>query len=103
MRILVCGSRTWTDTLAIEARLSQLPACSTVIHGAVQEADAIAGSLAARLGLSVEAYPADWAQYGRSAGFLRNRKMLDTRPDLVIAFWDGRSRRTQDCIEEAGR
>ena len=103
MRVLVCGSRTWTDARAIGARLSRLPAGTTIIHGAARGADSLAGRAAARLRLPVEASPADWAGEGRAAGFLRNRRMLDTRPNLVLAFWDGRSRGTLDCVEEATR
>jgi hypothetical protein len=51
-------------------------------HGA----DTIAGSVADRLGWPVEAHPADWRRYGKSAGFKRNLAMLDTHPILVIAF-----------------
>ena len=42
-----------------------------------------------------------WEIYGRSAGALRNRAMLDLKPDLVLAFRVAMSSGTTDCIDEA--
>lgn len=87
MKVLVCGSRAWTDAAVILRRLSGLPRGSTVIHGDARGADRIAAQIAARLGFKVEAFPANWSRYGKSAGLVRNGEMLDKSPDLVIAFW----------------
>lgn len=41
--------------------------------------------------IRVEEYPADWARFGKSAGYLRNKQMLEEgKPDLVVAFPGGR-------------
>jgi hypothetical protein len=111
MRVLVCGSRDWGDRRTISRRLQQLPPYAVVIHGAAsrkvdgieQSADMIADEVATLLRLRVERYPADWDFYGRTAGFVRNLAMLDTQPDLVIAFQRGHSRGTQHTITEAQR
>jgi len=48
------------------------------------------------------AFPADWHQYGRSAGPIRNYKMLkEGQPDCVIAFLHENSRGTRHMIEIA--
>jgi hypothetical protein len=60
------------------------------------------GRIAARLGYEVEVFEADW-RLGRRAGPERNVRMLDTKPDLVLAFWDGQSRGTRHTISEARR
>ena len=39
-------------------------------------------------------------KYGRAAGPLRNEKMVECA-DLVVAFWDGRSRGTKSLIKYA--
>ena len=44
---------------------------------------------------------ANWNEDGKRAGILRNLRMLDQKPDLVIAFWDGQSTGTQHTITEA--
>jgi len=101
LRVLVAGSRTWDDGASIEQVLSSLPRGSTVIHGAARGADQLAGTIAARLGFGVQEYPADWRGKGRAAGIIRNLQMLDTGPDKVIAFWDGKSTGTGHTIDEA--
>lgn len=46
-------------------------------------------------------YRADWDTHGKAAGPIRNRVMLDEGPDILLAFWDGKSRGTKDCINAA--
>jgi hypothetical protein len=103
--VLVCGSRGWTDELAITRRLELLSAeVTTIMHGnARRGADALADEAARTLGYDVCAVPADWKQYGRRAGVIRNSAMLDRCPALVIAFWDGESPGTAHTINEALR
>lgn len=71
------------------------------MHGAARGADRIAARYAESLGYEVENYPADWKKHGRRAGVIRNLTMLDLGPELVIAFWNGRSRGTKNTIDEA--
>jgi hypothetical protein len=61
----------------------------------------MADHAALMLGLDSERYAADWKQYGKRAGILRNLQMLDQRPDLVLAFQRNGSRGTQHTIDEA--
>lgn len=59
----------------------------TVIHGAAKGADSIAGEVAAELGFTVIACPPDWKRYGRAAGLVCNKQMLqEYQPQLVLAF-----------------
>jgi hypothetical protein len=103
MRVLVCGSRSWDDAAEIAEALKRLPRGSTVIHGGARGADQLAGTVAAKLGFEVEVYPADWSAYGKRAGFIRNMEMIDTQPDRVVAFWDGRSTGTKHTLDLARR
>lgn len=101
-RILVTGSRDWTDRDIIRKVLSWLPPGSTVVHGAARGADTIAAEEAKALGLTVEAHPADWKRHGKAAGPIRNQKMIDAGPyDAVFAFPLPDSIGTRDCIERA--
>lgn len=105
-RILVCGDRRWTERGRIYTVLSALRGKSvTIIHGAARGADTLAGDVAGGLGFIVVPVPADWAKYGRAAGPIRNRQMLDMQPDLVIAFHHDlpNSKGTKDCVLEARR
>lgn len=101
MRVLICGSRTWSDVMAIAERIRQLPADAFVISGGARGADTCADYFARYRGLGTRVYPANWDVYGVRAGIVRNRQMLDSNPDLVIAFWDGESRGTKHTIDEA--
>jgi SLOG family YspA-like protein len=96
MRLLVCGSRDWTDINRLWATLDPLiPAIDVVIEGGARGADLMAAAWANHRGIAVERYPADWKAYGKAAGYKRNEQMLaEGRPDLVIAFPLGESRGT---------
>lgn len=112
MRILVCGGRTFgvasgeADFLrqsldAIAAKLRP----SILIHGGQSGADSLAGEWAASNGVKVLAFPvlqADWIAHGRSAGPMRNSRMIrEGKPDQVVAFPGDRG--TRDMVRQARR
>jgi len=110
MRVIVCGSRGWHDRKRIADRLYDLPVTSTIVHGGARGADRIAHQEAEKLGLLIEAHPADWDGFTREdaeewgkkgAGRKRNAKMVALGADLCLAFWDGRSTGTQDTMDRA--
>ena len=103
MKVVVCGSREWDEPLAIKHRLHKLPRGTTIIHGAAHGADTYAGLYARAMGFPVEEFPADRKTHGKRAGILRNLKMLDQKPDLVLAFQVNHSRGTQHTIDQAKR
>lgn len=102
-RILVTGSRQWTDTHAIYAALVEVDPLPwrtpLVIHGACPTgADAIADQLAREyLYWDVEKYPADWS-IGKAAGPQRNQRMVDAGADVCLAFISPPSRGTLDTV-----
>ncbi len=101
MRVIVCGSRHYTDRGRIEARLELIPQPFTLVHGGATGVDAIAaGWGAAQAGVTVEVHPADWSM-GRPAGPIRNAKMIAYGADLVLAFPWRDSRGTWDCVNKA--
>jgi ABC-type sugar transport system substrate-binding protein len=104
MRVLICGDRNWTNRARILRALAKLPPGTEVIHGAARGADQIAGEEAQKLGFRVFAFPADWSK-GRAAGPIRNRLMLDQKPDFVLAFHPDikASKGTADTVREATR
>lgn len=103
MRVLVCGSRDWSDHEIVGAVLDGYHAAYavTIIEGGARGADAIAVEWAKFTGVEYEQYLADWATHGKAAGPIRNQQMLDEgKPDVVIAFKDGFQR---DIDPPAGR
>ena len=101
MRILVCGGRTYSDRQKVYDTLDLLsPPPITVIHGAARGADTLAADWAALRNVPAVWGLADWKAYGRSAGPIRNQRMLNEgKPDLVVAFPGGRG--TADMIKRA--
>jgi hypothetical protein len=106
MIVLVCGSRSLASAAAatvVRRRIAQLPVGSLVISGGASGPDAYAYLAATNRGLETRVFLADWETHGKRAGIMRNLKMLDQNPDLVIAFYDGKSRGTRHTIGEARR
>jgi len=102
VKVLVCGSRIYKHRAdGVRRRLNELPRDTEIIHGNAEGPDRIAHEWA--YGVHVlHIYPADWQRHGRRAGYVRNVRMLEEqKPDLVLAFWDGRSNGTGHTIREA--
>jgi hypothetical protein len=106
MKVLICGSRYWTDFDAIKARVNELPPNAVVINGQADGADRMARRAAQDAGLWVADVPVmrcHWQRHGRGAGHRRNAVMLDLGPELVIAFQRDGSKGTQGTIDNARR
>lgn len=111
MRILVTGSRDWDDERTIRSALLLASYylrvfAPTIVHGACPSgADAIADRFAVDNGWPVERHPAKWGTFGKSAGFVRNKFMVDTGASLCLAFIKNDSKgasMTARLAEEAG-
>jgi hypothetical protein len=72
-----------------------------VVHGGARGADYIAGVYAKRLGFSVEVHEADWTKYGKGAGPIRNKEMVDSKADICLAFIRNESEGATGCAEMA--
>ena len=104
MRILICGDRHWYDLDLMREALAFLPDKDVVIvSGHALGADLFGEDLADERGWKKDIFKAEWNEYGRSAGPIRNIEMLNTQPDLVVAFHDNihESKGTIHCIREA--
>lgn len=104
MRVLITGGRNYDDQKLLDETLDALHAANgvtTLIHGDASGADRLAQQWAQSRGVSVDPHPADWKKYGRAAGPMRNQKMLDNKPDQLVAFPGGKG--TADMIARAKR
>lgn len=91
MRILVCGGRDYTNERICEEVLNGIRQITCIIEGGARGADSLARSYAERHSYELLEYPADWGKYGKSAGYKRNKQMLEEgKPDLVVAFPGGK-------------
>lgn len=75
-----------------------------IIDGMARGADSLGYACAVDLGCETERYPAEWEKHGKSAGPIRNHRMLqEGRPDLVLAFHSdlAKSKGTKHMVEIA--
>ena len=106
MKLLICGSRNWTNQSTIEKFLTKFKENHPdveVIHGDCRGADKTGAYIAKKLGMNVTAFPADWEKHGRVAGPIRNQQMIDEKPDYVVAFRGHTSNGTKNLINLARR
>lgn len=109
MRVLVTGGRTYghNDSDQVQAAFAALdalipeegPSKLVLIHGGCTGADTVAQCWAEARGVHQNIHEADWQRHGRAAGPIRNQAMVDSKPDLVLAF-PGR-RGTADMVRRA--
>lgn len=103
MRVLICGGRDFNDMESLAKTMDDLHSrspISVVISGKAAGADTLGERWAACNKIPVEAFPANWSLYGRSAGPIRNKQMLNEgKPDLVVAFPGGTG--TKDMVTRA--
>ena len=106
-RILVTGSRTWTDWRTITGALIQAhrdlnpDRMPVLVHGCAAGADFLAAQAARKLGWEVEDHPADWSARGKAAGFIRNAEMVALGADVCLAFIRDGSRGATHCADTA--
>lgn len=88
--VLVTGGRNYDERDVVFWALdTQQP--TVVIHGCASGADSLAAEWC-KLHPNVAElkFPADWNKYGKAAGPIRNKQMLDVgQPDVVLAFPGG--------------
>jgi hypothetical protein len=104
MRVLICGGRTYADRAQLCAELDRLHAeyaFGTIISGSASGADALAVEWAQARGIATQVFAAEWGTFGRrgSASPPRNARMLESRPDIVVAFPGGRG--TANMVKQA--
>lgn len=101
MRVLVCGGRNYSDRTNVFRTLDALiPPADMIIEGGANGADALAREWAHDGGVPCLTHSANWRAYGRRAGPIRNREMLERwKPDVVIAFPGGHG--TNDMVRAA--
>lgn len=126
MRLLVCGSRDFESEVLVRQMIYNyyttyllLPDRRefTVIEGGAKGADSHAANYIDQLAANAsefkttsgvfahEQYPADWEKYGKAAGPIRNKQMLEEgKPDYVLAFTNkplDQSKGTKNMVEQA--
>jgi hypothetical protein len=104
MKVIIAGSRAFTDYQKLKKECNQFLQEQTnieIVSGDhYKGADKLGIKYANERGLDLIKFPADWDSYGKAAGPKRNSKMA-SYADALIAFWDGKSRGTNNMIQLA--
>lgn len=110
MNILICGSRYLgiktpellvkdiKDNIEFFLENNYTWSLDDFIVGGAPGVDTWAEEVITHRGATIKVYPADWNKYGKYAGYLRNKQMVDVA-DSCLAIWDGKSPGTKNTID----
>lgn len=108
MRIIISGTRDFDDyellcnevDKFIEDSSKEFDCEFEIVSGTCRGADSLGERYAEERGYAVKRFKPKWGEYGRSAGIIRNQ-MMAGYADVLITFWDCKSRGTMNMIDEA--
>ncbi len=115
MKLAIVGSRTFDDFNLLNETVCScfmsefMPYhVEAIISGGAKGADSVAKRWAIINSVDTEdfkaveyfEFPADWESDGKAAGFIRNKEIVNAC-DMVLAFWDGKSKGTEHTIKLA--
>ena len=105
MRLAIVGCRDYNNREEFTSLMDTFfknQNITEIVSGGASGADRMAKDYAQERGLAYKEFPADWNQYGKAAGPIRNKEIVDYS-DKVVAFWDLESRGTKSTIGIAKR
>lgn len=89
MIAIFCGDRNWTNRYIItDVMGANLHTLTGVIQGEARGADLLSKEVAKKYGIRTFDFPANWNDFGKRAGPVRNQAMLD----FLISHSDGDKR-----------
>ena len=102
-KVIIAGGRDFNDYELLKKKcdyyLSNLDTDEIIIvSGAARGADSLGEKYANEKNYKIDSHPADWNKYGKSAGYRRNKEMVDIA-SAAICFWDGKSKGTKHTID----
>lgn len=103
MKIAIIGSRIFDDyeylksSILSEMRVEEI---THIVSGGARGTDTLAEIFADEFGIDKVIFKPEWDRYGKAAGMIRNSFIVD-EADVVFAFWNGKSKGTNDSIMKA--
>ena len=95
MKVAVIGSR----GLSVSDLIRYLPENTTeIVSGGAKGVDTSAREYALSHGIKLTEFLPEYTRFGRSAPLKRNITIIEYS-DIVLAFWDGKSRGTKYVID----
>lgn len=101
MKLLIAGSRSITDvSFVLRCYLnSKLDSDVTeIVSGGARGVDTAAEAIAKQFEKEFKCFRAEWKKYGKKAGVIRNKMMVDYCTAAIIV-WDGISPGTKSTID----
>ncbi|MFI4861814.1 MAG: DUF2493 domain-containing protein [Phycisphaerales bacterium JB063] len=101
MKTIIAGSRDITDfTLVSQVIDASKFDITGVVCGEARGVDALGKRWANNRSIPVYSFPADWRQYGKAAGPMRNREMAAVASALIVIRYPD-SRGSADMLRQA--
>lgn len=101
MRTIIAGTRTIVNPIHLLRGIQELDwKPSVILCGCAHGVDELGRQYGKQNDIPVEFFPADWNQFGREAGKIRNLQMAH-KAEALLAVWDGESHGTKHMIKEA--
>ena len=104
IKLIVAGSRSFSDYArlkqTVDRAIKYLDGQIEIVSGGARGADQLGETYAMEKGLPIKQFLANWDEYGKKAGFLRNLEMAKYASHAII-FWDQQSRGTKSMIDLA--
>lgn len=104
MKLMVTGSRNWDLVPVISKHFYWFTRGwdeVTLIEGGATGADSIARGYGLSNGWEIHTFLPDYKTHGPGAPHVRNQKMVDQKPDLVLAYVRDMSSGTVSTIQKA--
>lgn len=104
-RVIIAGTREFNNYELLKEKCEAVLEDESdviVISGCARGTDLLGERFAQEKGYKIERFPANWDRDGKSAGAIRNNQMAN-KADMLIAFWDGKSKGTSNMISTARR
>ncbi len=99
MRVAIVGSRLCSSA-NLTLILRFIPKnCTEIVSGGARGIDTLAAEAAKATNRKLTRFVPDYGIFGRSAPLVRNIEII-TYADIVLAFWDMKSKGTRFVIEE---
>lgn len=99
MKVAVIGTRNAPADIGVKILQNLPPNATEIVSGGARGVDSAAKELAQSLSLPLRLFLPDYKRYGRNAAIKRNIEIIEYA-DEVLAFWDGVSKGTRQCIVE---
>ena len=107
MKLIIAGGRDFKDKELMKSGIISMfykygiiKEDLILISGCCRGADKLGEQVLKEMGVedkNILKFPAHWVLYGNSAGPIRNKTMA-IKADVLLAFWDGKSKGTYNMI-----